>query len=257
MKDTVGEELARRWSEPWPWRAALGVAVLLHGAVITLVAITPSHHRRSLQLPSVQVRMVAPAAAPAPSRAAPPAAARPRPAPPVEPPRPAAARKAAPPRPAPAKAAVNPAKEHAPEPVPVRPQAEPPVAAPAAGDAEPAPDGTGAGPLHSSFGSVGLGPASNSAAEEPFPFSYYLNRFISAVESNWYRPPAPAETRCRVRCRIDRSGRLVEAGIEDESGVPAFDRAALRAVYASAPFPPLPQAYTGAALTLHLDFGPQ
>ena len=77
------------------------------------------------------------------------------------------------------------------------------------------------------------------------------------MESNWYRPPAPAETRCRVRCRVDRTGRLLEAGIEESSGVAAFDRAALRAVYAATPLPPLPQGFSGQALTVHLDFGPQ
>ncbi|MBP1619594.1 MAG: TonB terminal [Acidobacteria bacterium] len=56
--------------------------------------------------------------------------------------------------------------------------------------------------------------------------------------------------------RIDRGGRLVESGIELPSGVAAFDRAALRAVYAAAPFPPLPQGFGGSTLTLHLDFGP-
>jgi TonB family protein len=60
-----------------------------------------------------------------------------------------------------------------------------------------------------------------------------------------------------VRCRIDRSGRLLEAGIEEESVVAAFDRAALRAIFAAAPFPPLPQGFSGQSLTLHLDFGPQ
>jgi len=58
-----------------------------------------------------------------------------------------------------------------------------------------------------------------------------------------------------VLCRIDRSGSVQQAGIEQPSGNPAFDRAALRAVYASAPFPPLPQAYRGTTLTLHLEFG--
>jgi len=111
----------------------------------------------------------------------------------------------------------------------------------------------GAGP--SRAGAVGLG-SSSGGVEEPFPFTYYLERFVSAVESNWFRPPTPAGTTCRVRCRVDRSGRLVEAGIETPSGVAAFDRAALRAIYASTPFPPLPQGFAGSSLTLHLDFGP-
>ena len=92
--------------------------------------------------------------------------------------------------------------------------------------------------------------------EEVFPFTYYLNRVLGSIEGNWFKPPVPPDTRCRVRCRIDRSGLLIEAGIEEPSAVAAFDRAALRAVYASAPYPPLPLGFTGASLTLHLEFGP-
>jgi len=95
----------------------------------------------------------------------------------------------------------------------------------------------------------------SGATEGTFPFTYYLNRVLALIESNWFRPFAPAETRCRVRCVIDRSGRLLEAGLEQESASAAFDRAALRAVYAAAPLPPLPQGFGGTTLTLHLDFG--
>lgn len=97
---------------------------------------------------------------------------------------------------------------------------------------------------------------SGSGTEESFPFAYYINRVLGSIESNWFKPPVPADTRCRIRCRIDRSGRIVEAGIAQASSVPAFDRAALRAVYASAPFPPLPLGFSGAYLTLNLEFGP-
>jgi TonB family protein len=249
MRDAVGEELARRWSEPWPWRSALGIAVALHVGLAALLAVAPTHGRRALQLPSVQVRMVTPAAASLPVRhAAGTPAASPRTAP--APSRPAT-RKAAPPAAKPPRRSATPGAKT----VAVPTAAPAPVAAgPQAGDAA-APDGGAAG-MRSPGGGIALGGGANGA-EEPFPFTYYLDRFISGVESNWYRPPAPAETRCRVRCRIDRTGRLLEAGIEEASGVAAFDRAALRAVYAATPFPPLPQGFSGQALTVHLDFGPQ
>ena len=79
---------------------------------------------------------------------------------------------------------------------------------------------------------------------------------LALIEGNWFRPPAAAGTVCQVRCVIDRSGRLAEAGLESASASPAFDRAALRAVYAAAPFPPLPEGFGGTELTLHLEFGP-
>jgi TonB family protein len=103
-------------------------------------------------------------------------------------------------------------------------------------------------------GGLALGIGSGGG-EETFPFTYYLNRVLALIESNWFRPPAPADTHCRVRCVIDRSGRLVEAGLEQESASAAFDRAALRAVYAAAPLPPLPQGFGGTTLTIHLEFG--
>lgn len=251
MRDAVGEELQRRGSEPWPWRSALVAALAFHTAVLALLTIAPAHRSRSLQLPSVQVRMVSPLAPPgrkAPAPASPPASQPARASAPVPQKRPPAPRPSAP-----ARAAVSSSKSPAPAPPAPAPAA--PVAEPVPAEAASGPEGGEPGALHSASGAIALG-AGNGASEEPFPFSYYLSRFVSVVESNWFRPPAPAETRCRVRCRLDRSGRMVEAGIEEESTVPAFDRAALRAIFASAPFPPLPEGFTGQSLTLHLDFGP-
>ncbi len=118
-----------------------------------------------------------------------------------------------------------------------------------AGDSREATLGSPSGALTLGGGSRGGG------TDEVFPYDYYLQRVLALIESNWFRPPAPEATRCRVRARIDRSGRLLEAGISLESGMPAFDRAALRAVFAAAPFPPLPQGFGGTTLTIHLEFG--
>lgn len=251
MRDAVGEELARRWSEPWPWRSALGIAIALHVGLAALLAVAPTHRRRALQLPSVQVRMVAPATASLPARrpaGAPGAGAKTAQAP-TRP----APKKAAPPAPKPPRRSATPGAKTVAAPTAVPAPPPPAAGPPASGAAAP---GGGAAGTRSPGGGIALGAGANGA-EEPFPFTYYLDRFISGVEGNWYRPPAPAETRCRVRCRVDRAGRLLEAGIEEASGVAAFDRAALRAVYAATPFPPLPQGFSGQALTVHLDFGPQ
>jgi protein TonB len=250
MRDAVGEELGRRWSEPWPWRSALAIAIALHFALAVSLLLAPTHRKRSLQLPSVQVRMVPPlpSASARPARAA----AQPRPAPPS----PAPATRPAPKKPpvatadVPRRSATRGAKTVAP-PTPA-PATAPARGAPGAG-AEVGDSGTAA--LSSPAGGIVLD-AGNGGAEVPFPFTYYLTRFVSLVESNWFRPGAPVETRCRVRCRVDRSGRLLEAGIEEPSGVATFDRAALRAIFASTPLPPLPQGFAGQSLTVHLDFGP-
>jgi protein TonB len=237
MNDPVSEELARRAHLDLPWRWAILGAFGLHIAVAATLFLAPSHRQRALSLPTVQVRLAAAPAAPAgPKRAA---AAR------TSPPVPEPAPKA------PAKKAIEPAPRH---PLPAKTavrQAPPETGLPSAGPAGPALAGQAA----SSPAGIALG-VGTGGGDESFPFTYYLNRVLALIESNWFRPPAPPDTRCRVRCVIDRAGRLLEAGLEQESASAAFDRAALRAVYAAAPLPPLPQGFGGATLTLHLEFGP-
>jgi TonB family protein len=234
MTDPVSEELARRAHLDLPWRRALLAAVGLHLAVAATVLLAPTHRQRALSLPAVQIRLSAPplsvaGAAKRTSAAEPPATPIPK----------ATSRKAAeaPPRhPLPARTPVRAAPA----------ESAPQIAAPA-----PGPAGQAAGaPAGIALG-VGEG-----GGEESFPFTYYLNRVLALIESNWFRPPALPDTHCRVRCVIDRSGRLLEAGLEQPSTSASFDRAALRAVYAAAPLPPLPQGFSGTTLTLHLEFGP-
>jgi periplasmic protein TonB len=251
MNDPVSAELEQRARLDLPWRWAVAGAVCLHLAVAGVLLLSPAHGRRALTLPSVEVRIVA---APLPGAArggAPPTrAAAPR--------KPQAASRPARTKPVrttesvPRHVAANvTTARSAPLPRPAGTEPETPAAATAA-----APGGAagGAGSTSSASGGIALG--AGGAGEEPFPFSYYLNRVLAVIEGNWFRPPAAAGTVCQVRCVIDRSGRLAEAGLESASASPAFDRAALRAVYAAAPFPPLPEGFGGTELTLHLEFGP-
>jgi TonB family protein len=201
-----------------------------------------------LTLPHVQVRLTSaplPGAVPGPKAAAASAPARP----------------AAEPGPAKQKgrkAEESPPKHPIPDKrAPQRAEALARTAPPSTGAQAPGDRAGPTGPLGgSSVTSVSGGLALGATGgDEAFPFTYYLNRALALIEGNWFRPPAPIGTVCRVRCVIDRTGRLVEAGLEAESQTPAFDRAALRAVYASAPLPPLPQGFGGSTLTLHLEFG--
>jgi len=235
MNDPVSEELERRSHLDLPWRRAIAGAFGLHLAVAATLFLAPSHRQRTLLLPSVQVRLSAAPVAPAGSATG---------AAPARPPAPAASPKT------PAKRGVEPPPRH---PLPAKNAAR---EAPSGTQETPAqPPGPGApGQTGTSSGGIAVGVGSGGG-EDTFPFTYYLNRVLAIIESNWFRPPAPLDTRCRVRCVIDRSGRLVEAGLEVESPSAAFDRAALRAVYAAAPLPPLPQGFGGATLTLHLEFG--
>jgi protein TonB len=243
MNDPVSRELEQRAHLDLPWRWALLAALILHLAVAAALLLAPAHAKRALRLPSVLVRLAAmPAPAAPPSRPAAAPARAPAPVPTVK--APVEKSVAPPPRhPIPAKKATQPPARSAPAPAEA-PPAEAPAPAPAARPETQVSPG----------GGIALGGGS-ATGEEAFPFTYYLNRLLAVIESNWFRPPAPPGTRCTVRCVIDRAGHLVEAGLEQESPSPAFDRAALRAVYAGVPFPPLPQGFGGTTLTLHLEFG--
>jgi TonB family protein len=123
-----------------------------------------------------------------------------------------------------------------------------PVPTPAP-EPEPAAAGGGGG---LSLGDGGGGQIPGVPAD--FHFTYYVERMLALIESRWYKPAAPAGTRARVRFRIQRDGRLDLIELEQSSGHPSFDRAALRALYASNPLPPLPPGYGPGSLTVHLSF---
>jgi protein TonB len=249
--DLVSEELERRAQLALPWKSAVLGALTIHLAVIAMLFLAPrpGHHRYTL--PMVQVRLASPPAQPAgaPGRQVAKPLAAPAPAPAATAPAHTAKKAAAPqPRhPLPEKKA---SKARPPAPAPAEPDARAESPAPPA-----ATQGEGVTGQLSAGGGIAVG-AGNGGNDESFPYSYYLNRLLGLIESNWFRPPDAPASQCRVLCRLDRSGRLIEAGIEEPSQTPAFDRAALRAVYASSPFPPLPQGYGGGTLTLHLEFGP-
>lgn len=112
------------------------------------------------------------------------------------------------------------------------------------------PAGTGTGGL--SLGSNDGGQTSGIPAD--FHFTYYIERMLALIESRWFKPAVPDGTAARVRFRIGRDGRLDTIELEEGSGSPSFDRAALRALYAANPLPPLPPAYGKTSLTVHLTF---
>jgi len=94
----------------------------------------------------------------------------------------------------------------------------------------------------------------SSGIPSDFHFTYYVERMLALIESRWYKPVVPAETRVRVGFVILNDGRVEDIRLEESSGMPSFDRAALRAIYAANPLPPLPPAYGKPSLTVHLSF---
>jgi TonB family protein len=74
------------------------------------------------------------------------------------------------------------------------------------------------------------------------------------IGSNWFRPQVVAGAAAIVYFRIQRDGTIGEAKVETSSGNGTFDRAALSAVRSSSPLNPLPFAYDGTYLGVHLTF---
>jgi len=234
--DPVSRVLEERRRLKPRWLRWAAVAFLLHAAVgATVILAARLSPRRVIHLPSVSVQLVRlprrgpsrgtgpPPATPAPARPTPAPTARPRPtaAPPPGRPR----------RPRPSRSAM-PAMHARATPEPTRP------AAPAGGGLRLAgPEGAG-----------------QPAIPPDFHFTYYVERMLALIEARWFKPPAPPGTRTRVRFRILRDGHIVDIAIEESSSVPSFDRAALRALYAANPLPPLPPGYGPPSLTVHLAF---
>ncbi len=89
-----------------------------------------------------------------------------------------------------------------------------------------------------------------------FPFSYYLAAIERKVSANWFSAVSEGASgiTCVVYFRLRRDGSVDDAKIETSSGNAYFDRAALRAVKSSSPFPPLPRAFPDQYLGIHFTF---
>ena len=156
-----------------------------------------------------------------------------------------------------------------PEPVPTQPEpvatAPPEIEAPtqsSSDDAMAAPEQKATPrptPVTAPVGGSGLSVGGGNTRQIPgipsdFHFTYYVQRMLALIESRWYKPVVPTKTRARVRFTINRDGRVSRIELESSSGNSSFDRAALRALYAANPLPPLPPAYNKTSLTVHLTF---
>jgi len=100
----------------------------------------------------------------------------------------------------------------------------------------------------SKFGSVAIDNAN-------FNYPYYFIQAFDKVQQNWSNPVAANQPlSCIIHFQIIRSGTVLDPSIEQSSGVPAYDRACLRAVQASSPLPPLPVDFRDDIIGIHLEF---
>ena len=250
--DAVGDLLAQRRIDRFPVAPAVGLALLLHagvlGALLASAIARPMHYAPPR---AVAVRLISAGSirAPAPVQAeepAPPAAA---PKPKIEKPAPVEE------IPKPSKNAVLlPAKEDKKKPTPPpvsRPgkTSAPAVSLPSSG--EEAVGSTNAGPPGPP-GAAGIGSLKLDQAD--FKYPVYIERMVLIISMNWFKPAQSVQTSPVVHFQIERDGTIVEPRIVTSSGLPFVDRAALRAVIASSPLPPLPAEYGGPHLGIQVVF---
>jgi len=160
----------------------------------------------------------------------------------------------------------------APAPV-VKPQAMPMAKAPGKAAARPAPSRPAA-VSKNAMPELDAKKTDKKAAEEPetaapagrkqesvavasttqdFRFPPYLLIVRDKVERNWNPPPGAKGAKVKVTFRILRSGRVGEANLQEPSGNFYFDQAAMRAILASSPFPPLPEGFFKEYETFSVD----
>lgn len=245
--DTVGDIIAERGHDRFPWGAGTVLALALHGAVVGAFLLSSiARPARFVNPRTVAVRLL-PAgslkggAAPAPALAPEPVKDKIlKPAPEDAPPPPTD------------KAMLIPEKKDDKKAAPARPSGPstkaPEVSLPSSGDS---PGGGGGGPIGAG-GNVGVGGATLDDAD--FKYSYYIERMLVAIGMNWFKPAQAGTVSPVVHFKIERDGTISDATVERTSGLPFVDRAALRAVVSSSPLPPLPSEYRGTQLGVHLKF---
>lgn len=253
MQDAVAEVLRERSAPARGISAPVAVSVLLHGALFAGFVAAANRQAPAPQRTVVQMTLASPqraaarhtaatptrettpapkAAAPAPEKPQPKPASQPEPAPVAKPPKPTSEGKS----------------------LFGRSELEPPTAKRAEGQpsqpaAPPAATRGASPPL------PGVGKAGVTALEGgPFPYSLYIDRMVKLIGDRWFRPDSGGEVIAQVYFVINRDGTVRDVKIERSSGVASFDRAAYRAVLEASPLPPLPAAYSGTFLGVHLTF---
>jgi len=82
----------------------------------------------------------------------------------------------------------------------------------------------------------------------------YVERLAHLIGLNWFKPTQTPTTNPVIHFEIQRDGTITDVRMVDSSGLPYVDRAAMRAVIASSPVPPLPAEYRGSHLGIQVIF---
>lgn len=243
MQDRVADVLAQRAALDRGAGVGVAISVLLHAGLAGLAVYTALHAPPPKAVTAINIEF-----APMPSPA------------PVTP-----VRKATPAAP----------KIVEPKPVIAEPKPQPPVTPPPKPDRNtvplspfgqstkkgsekppaPAPTPAPAAPSTSTAPEVAIGGSGITGLEGgDFPHTLYLTAMHKKIGSYWYRPNVAPGTTTVVYFRIARDGTISDAKIATPSGNSTFDRSALSAIRSAGPLNPLPYAYSGTYLGVHLTF---
>ncbi len=225
------EQRAQRPRTLW----AIVFSVAAHGALVVgavLVPILAAHARPPIEFHAVSIVPVqalgVPEPAPRPEPAKESRPEPPKPAPP-EPPKPA-------PTPSPSPTATTKPEKRA-QPAPPEPAA---------------PRQRQGSPLGSDIASSPFGAAGVGLDNPDFIYGYYVDQIVSMISAAWVRPRVVGRIEAIVYFRIARDGTVSQLKLVTSSGNRAFDDAALRAVSAAAPLPPLPASFSADSIGVRL-----
>jgi len=151
------------------------------------------------------------------------------------------------PKPEPAPPKPEPKKESK---APVLPTAKP-VKAPSKPEPAPVPAPEVQGVAQGTASGFALG-ATATFDTPDFTYGYYIDQMLAQLSRNWNRPLVGSGVEAMIHFRIERGGKIFDIQIVRSSGINAFDLAALRAVQASSPLPPLPRAFREDSLGVNL-----
>jgi len=111
---------------------------------------------------------------------------------------------------------------------------------------------------------AGLGPAKYGGQQAQavikgaqFDVTPWASVVVERIQKNWIIPSDrenPAKGRVGIDVKISKKGDLVEVQVVESSLIQSFDLAALTAIKDSAPFPSLPNAYSGIVLEIYFIF---
>ncbi|MBT4482719.1 MAG: hypothetical protein HOC71_03470 [Candidatus Latescibacteria bacterium] len=90
--------------------------------------------------------------------------------------------------------------------------------------------------------------------DSEFEYPEYLLELRDKIQKNWRPPKSNESLVTRVFFKLDRKGKIIRTFVEKRTGNIAFDMSAMNAVTKSAPFPLLPEDFTGNELGIHMDF---